>query len=61
LSSGNVHVTAPFVCPLVRSCLRILDQVRGQGAGRRKGGAYTTVCEHFALTCNAAIGPETEL
>jgi hypothetical protein len=30
-----------------------------QGADQRKSGAYTLVREHFALMCNAAIGPET--
>ena len=31
------------------------DQVRGQGAARRKSAAYMLVCEHFKEDCNAAI------
>ena len=41
-----------------RSHFKTSDQVRGQGAGRRKSAAYTVVCEHFEEVCNAAIGPQ---
>ncbi|MBW1741866.1 MAG: hypothetical protein JRJ47_00350 [Deltaproteobacteria bacterium] len=37
--------------------LKNVDQASGQGAGRRKSGAYTVVCEHFEPTRNAAMGP----
>jgi hypothetical protein len=30
-----------------RAIFKMLDQVRGQGAGRRKSAAYMGVCEHF--------------
>jgi len=33
----------------------MLDQVRGQGAGRRKSAAYMYVCEHFEKDCNTDI------
>jgi hypothetical protein len=38
-----------------RSDFRILNHVREQGANRFESGAYTLVCEHFGLICNAAI------
>ena len=36
---------------------KIVDQVSGQGAGRRKSGAYTVVCEHFEPIRNAVMDP----
>ena len=45
------------VLEIIRSCFKTLDQVRGEGAGRRKSAAYRMVCEHFEEVCNAAIGP----
>jgi hypothetical protein len=42
---------------LTRSYLKKVDQGSGQGAGRRKSGAYAVVCEHFEPTRNAAMGP----
>jgi hypothetical protein len=41
-----------------RSGFKISDQVREQGAGRCKSGAYSIICEHFAEACNTAIGPQ---
>ena len=43
---------------MLRSCFKTPDQVRGQGAGRRKSAAYTEVCEHFEEAGNAAIGAQ---
>ncbi len=34
---------------------KIVHQLQEQGAGRRKSGAYTIVCEHFEEVGNAAI------
>jgi hypothetical protein len=41
----------------IESFSKMLDQVRGQGAGRRKSAAYMGVCEHFEEDCNADIEP----
>jgi hypothetical protein len=42
-----------------RTHLKIVDQGSGQGAGRRKSGAYTVVCKHFEPTRNAAMWRQT--
>jgi hypothetical protein len=39
-----------------RSYLKNADHVQGQGAGRRKSGAYMGVCEHFKEVRNTVIG-----
>ncbi|MBW2566563.1 MAG: hypothetical protein JRE24_06715 [Deltaproteobacteria bacterium] len=38
------------------SHLKKVDQGSGPGAGRRRSGAYTVVCEHFEPTRNTAMG-----
>jgi hypothetical protein len=38
-----------------RTHLKNADEGSGQGAGRRKSGAYTQVCEHFEPIRNAAL------
>jgi hypothetical protein len=37
--------------------LKNVDQGSGQGAGRRKSGTYTLVCEHFEPVRNTAMDP----
>jgi hypothetical protein len=41
----------------LRTHLKNVDQGSGQGAVRRKSGAYTLVCEHFEPSRNTALGP----
>jgi hypothetical protein len=36
---------------------KIVDRGSGQGAGWRKSGAYTAVCEHFEPARNTALDP----
>ena len=42
---------------LLKPISKIVDRGSGQGAGQRKSGAYTAVCEHFELARNAALDP----
>jgi len=35
--------------------MKIIDNVKAQGAGQRESAAYTLVCEHFEVAGNAAI------
>ena len=41
---------------MIRTHLKNVDKGSWQGADRRKSGAYTIVCEHFDVICNAAMG-----
>ena len=53
VSDYSVHeMTVYMEC---RNYLKNADYVQGQGAGRRKSGAYTVVCEHFEEVRNAVI------
>jgi hypothetical protein len=42
-----------------RTHLKKVDQGSCQGAGRRKSGAYTLVCEHFEPIRNTAMSTQT--
>ncbi len=58
-TSYNVALFPVLTVHESTSHFKKVDQGSGQGAGRRKRGTYTVVCEHFEPTRNAAMGRQT--